>query len=145
MSFPVSAAPYLPHTPPMLAVDRILYVDPPGEHGEVEAVLRPESILLAPDGTLAPAAMIEILAQSHAAVKGFTNVRDAVSGVRRGYLVGIKSFRMLAAVRAGDVLRIATHLVGGFEDFFIVEAEARVGDALVATGSLKVFLTAEPA
>lgn len=97
---PVPAARYLPHRPPMAMVEKILAIGP---ESAAEMTVREGNPFLRPDGTLDPAAIPEIAAQSAAAVDSFRF--DGAS--RPGFLVSAKRVKVLRQIRRGDVLRIA--------------------------------------
>ena len=132
------AAGLLPHRPPMVFVDRLLEWEP--DAGLVEAVVPAESLIAAPGGFLEPAALVEMVAQACAAIRGYSALRSG-GAPARGALVGITGFEFLQRARAGELLRIAIRFTGGIGPFHAAEGEVRRGDAPLARGSLKLWVS----
>lgn len=137
---PALAKDFVPHRPPMLLVERVLRVEDDGASGEVSAVVSKDSPLLMSDGLLDPAAFIELIAQSFAAVSGAA-FRDQPP--RPGFLVGVREFTVHGHAREGDELRILVRKDSEFASFVMVEGEVLCADKRLAGGSIKLFLLAD--
>jgi radical SAM protein with 4Fe4S-binding SPASM domain len=132
---PSPIAAYVPHEPPMLALDTLLSV---GERSaKTRVTIRREMPLVDGDGILDETAYIEMIAQSTAAMDGF---RKLANGSRpEGLLLGAKSMRILGTARVGDVLDVAVFKAARFGDFGIVQGSVRKGDTTLAEGEVKVW------
>ncbi|MFC1495112.1 hypothetical protein ACFL6W_07525, partial [Thermodesulfobacteriota bacterium] len=75
LKLPMPADQLVPHRPPFLFVTNLLEFS--GEVGVVESILAPDNLFLNEDNSLRELAMVEILAQSAAAVKGFSSLQKS--------------------------------------------------------------------
>jgi 3-hydroxyacyl-[acyl-carrier-protein] dehydratase len=140
-SLPLAAGALLPHRPPMLLLERLLeYQD---GWGVAEARPGRDSLFTEDDGGLHPAALVEIMAQGYAAVRGY---EDLLHGrpVKNGLLVGIRAIEFRGRAFAGEILEVRIRRVGGIEGFVLAEAEVRRDGALLAAGTLKMYIPEEP-
>lgn len=137
LSLPRCAEDLVPHRAPMLLIDRLIAVN--GKNGIVEARVGTDSLLTSDDGRLEEAALIEIIAQSYAALKGYIDRRDQLP-VRRGFLVGVKRIDCHADVHIGDLLQVHIHTLAELDDFAVAEGEIRRRDEVIAHGDLKVWI-----
>jgi predicted hotdog family 3-hydroxylacyl-ACP dehydratase len=128
----------IPHRPPMRLVDRLLsFAD--GD-GTAEATVPGGSVAAAEDGALDPVALVELIAQSYAAVRGYD---DLVHGrpVSEGFLVGIRRMRIAGKAHAGERLLTEVRTVGSFEGFAVVEGTVSRDGETLASGTLKLWIT----
>jgi predicted hotdog family 3-hydroxylacyl-ACP dehydratase len=137
MELPLSAEELIPHRLPMRLIDRLLEIE--GKNGVVEAQVAAKCPFVDANGTLEDVAMIELIAQAYAALKGYLD-RLEDKPVRQGFLVGIKKITMLKSARAGDRLRIEIHTLGEVADFAIAEGRIWRGTELIARGEIKVWI-----
>ncbi|MEJ2200437.1 MAG: hypothetical protein P8X63_05425 [Desulfuromonadaceae bacterium] len=142
LSLPLAAEPLIPHRAPMRLVDRLLSYDHGA--GTVEARIPADGLLVAGDGRLHEVALLELLAQAYAVVRGYG---DQLTGqpVRRGFLVGVKEVVMERPVWAGDTVQIGVRTLATVDDFVVAEGEVRQEGETVARGSLKLWLSEEVA
>lgn len=127
----------LPHRPPMRLVDTLLSCK--DGSGEAEATLPAHSLLAGGDGGIDEAALIELIAQGYASVKGYTDLARGIPP-GKGFLVGMRKIRIFGKARAGDRLRISIRTTGVFGNFAVVEGSVvRAGETL-ASGTLKLWL-----
>jgi 3-hydroxymyristoyl/3-hydroxydecanoyl-(acyl carrier protein) dehydratase len=120
--------PRLPHAAPFLLLDRVVDV---GERaGVFEKVVAAADPLLAPDGTLPAAFVLEALAQGGGALLNAL----AHEGQTAGYLAGVDAFRVHRAVHAGDRLRVEVEIVRHVHGATMLRGRALVDDALAAEG-----------
>ena len=132
LALPLDVERLLPHRPPMRLVDRL-----------VEATLGPDCLLADVAGGLEPVALIELIAQAYAAVRGYEE-RSQGRPVQVGFLVGVSTitfpdlpgFRLTASTR----LEIRVRTVGMFAGFALAEGEVRAGDRCLAAGGIKVWV-----
>ncbi|MFO7814063.1 MAG: hypothetical protein R6V21_13945 [Pelovirga sp.] len=137
LSLPLDAQELIPHRPPMRLVERLLEVD--GKNGIVEARIASAALLTAADGMLEDLALVEIMAQSYATLKGYIDRRDQLP-VRQGFLVGIKKMVCHASVQADDLLLVHIRTIAELDDFAVAEGEVRRGNEVIAEGDVKVWI-----
>ncbi|MFQ5589531.1 MAG: hypothetical protein ACE5HE_00065 [Phycisphaerae bacterium] len=133
---PISAERVLLHRGAMLMLDELT------ECGEGVARCRttvsPDNPFLDAQGTLEGVALIEMLAQGAAALRGYEASR-AGGRPTSGYLVGIKELNLTATARADDSLAIEVRQTFVLEQTAIMEARVLNGATLLAYGVLKVW------
>ncbi len=137
LSLPLAAEELVPHRPPMLLVDRLIEVD--GKNGIIEARVGRDSLLTDSAGRLEDVALIEIMAQSYATLKGYLDRRDQLP-VRQGFLVGIKKIVRHASAGTDDLLRVHMRTIAELDDFAVAEGEIRRLGEVVAQGDIKVWI-----
>ena len=137
---PLAAERLIPQRPPLCAIDCLTEYH--GGQGVVEATLPSQGIFIRDDGTVDPMVIVEIVAQSFAAVKGYENLLEG-DRVRKGYLVEIKRFEFYEPVYGGDRLFIVTNKVGETDDFTLAEGKAIRNREIIASGNLMVWVPKE--
>jgi predicted hotdog family 3-hydroxylacyl-ACP dehydratase len=137
LNLPQEALQLLPHRPPMALVDRLLASD--GTAARAEATVAAEHLFARAGGELDPIALVEMFAQTYAAMQGF---EDLCKGrpVKEGFLVGIRRIRIDGRARVGDRIEVAVRTVGAIDGFAVAEGEVRRGAELLASGSLKLWI-----
>jgi len=136
-ALPMPADRILPHRPPMRLVDTLLSCE--NGSGEAEACIQAHSFLAGGDGGIDEAALIELIAQAYAAVKGYDDLAHG-KPPGKGFLVGMRKIRITGKARAGDRLRISIRTVGVFANFAVVEGAVARGGETLASGTLKLWL-----
>ena len=137
LPLPVPVEMLLPHRKPMCLVDRL--VEFTDGSGVVEAVVGPEGPLIGEDGSLDRIAFIELIAQSFAAVRGYSDLLNGKE-VKKGFLVAAKEIRIKKAAATGDVLRISITTTGEFGDFTLGDGVVAKGGEVLASGSITVWI-----
>lgn len=137
LTLPLEAEQLIPHRLPMRLVDRLLEID--GKNGVVEARVTTDCSLVSATGRLEDVALIELLAQAYAAVKGYSDLKDGAL-VKQGFLVGIKKVTWLKSAQVGDCLRIDIRTLGELGDFAVAEGDVWCGNAMLAHGEIKVWI-----
>jgi 3-hydroxyacyl-[acyl-carrier-protein] dehydratase len=137
---PMAADRLIPQRPPLCAIYRLAEYH--GGQGVVEAAMPHEGIFLRDDGTIEPMVIVEIVAQSFAAVKGYENLLEGDS-VCKGYLVEIKRFEFYGAIYGGDHLSIVTNRVGEADEFTLAEGKVIRDREVIASGNLMVWVPRE--
>ena len=142
MDLPLSAESFIPHNKPMLIVDRLLEVI--GDDCKAETVFPADSPFVdsANGGEVEPLMLVELVAQSYAAAKGYLDVKKG-GKVVQGYLVGITSVSFLEKAYADKLLLIEVHSDQAIDDFFIVDGTVSCDGVKVVEVSLKVWLRSE--
>jgi predicted hotdog family 3-hydroxylacyl-ACP dehydratase len=137
LELPLAAESLVPHRLPMRLVDQLLEIE--GKNGVVEALVDSNCPLVSAEGMLEKVALVELIAQSYAALKGYL---DKVENkpVRQGFLVGIKKFVSLEPVFSGERLRITIETLGELEDFAVAEGQIWRSETLVARGEIKIWI-----
>lgn len=145
------AGPFLPHAPPMLCLDRLLYASE--SDAEAEVVLKPGHILLHED-LLYDAGYVELAAQTAGAMKGYLEScaeGGAGSGETSpglGFLAAVQDFSVMGSAGTGDILRIRVNLRAEVAGVRLLEAEIRRvlsggPSEILARGKLKVVVPEE--
>lgn len=137
LALPCPAEELIPHRLPMRLIEHLIAID--GKNGIVEARVGATALLMDADGMLEDVALVEIMAQSYASLKGYIDRRDQLP-VRQGFLVGIKKMVCHASVQADDLLQVHIRTVAELDDFAVAEGEIRRGDQVIAAGDVKVWI-----
>ncbi len=137
VSLPLAAEELIPHRLPMRLVERLLEID--GKNGVVEALVAAECPLVDEAGRLEDIALIELIAQGYAALKGYLD-RLEDKPVRQGFLVGIKKLVRLETAKVGERLRIEIRTLAELDDFAVAEGQIWRGEKMVARGEIKVWI-----
>ncbi|MDY0212895.1 MAG: hypothetical protein RBR06_07805 [Desulfuromonadaceae bacterium] len=137
MQLPVAAEALVPHRLPMRLVDTLTEVN--ADDGVATACIRQDNPMLAADGTLEEVALIEIMAQSYAALKGYVDCK-AGRAVRRGFLTGVKDFQCHAAIKAGDQLRITIETIANLDHFAVAQGSVYCDEMLAAQAEIKIWV-----
>lgn len=126
----------IPQRPPIVMVDLLQNVT---ESEADTGLLIKEDNIFTQNGQLQEPGLIEHIAQSAAAFAGF---RGYASGEepKLGYIGELKRLFLYARPDVGA--RLSTHLrvLGEAAGITLLAAETRVGDEVVATGQMKIFL-----
>lgn len=115
----------------MLAVDE--------DHAEAERDVQggPQVV----DGALWEPALIEGLAQTAAVVNGHASSEGSADGpTKEGMLVGLRRFKVHGVVRDGQRVTYRVTLLKKLGPLTLFEAEARVGERVVAAGQMKFWV-----
>ncbi len=134
---PIDAVTLLPHRPPMILVDQLISFQDGA--GCVSALVRENDLFVATDGCLEEVAMIELVAQSYATIKGYDDQINK-RPVQRGFLVGGRTFKFLRLPHIGETLLIDIVVSGELDSFSVVDGVIKVGDEIIAKGSVKLWL-----
>lgn len=126
------------HKKPMLLVDEILSVAEPD--ARVKSVIGKDHLFLRADGTLAPEALIEIVAQSFAACEAQRRELAGLSTDGGGYMASVRDFEIFAPVRREDELVTRVTLKDDFMGTRIVAGEIFRGAEKVAAGTVYIFM-----
>ena len=137
MGLPADAETYMLHRPPLRLIQRLRYVK--DSYGEAETTLHDGDVGVGPDGKVEAAVLIELVAQTYAAARGYQD-RLAGKAGNLGYLVGVSDFQIEQRPAAGQPLQIRVKSSSAFEDFFFVEGQVICEGRVVAGGTLKVWV-----
>jgi len=138
LALPVTVDMLLPHRLPMCLVDRLVEFD--DNSGVVEACIGPDSLLVDKDGTLDRVVLIELIAQSYAAVKGYSDLLGGKE-IKKGFLVAAKQIELNGRAAPGDLLRIRVSTTGVVGDFNIADGVITKDDMVLASGNITVWIS----
>lgn len=136
-TLPMPAAAFIPHRPPMQLVDTLISFSDAA--AVVEATPSADCILISENGALDETALVELLAQGYAVVKGYEDTQ-AGEEISEGYLVGVRKLRITGQARAGERLLINIRTVGRFEGFAVAEGEIVRAEETIASGTIKLWI-----
>jgi predicted hotdog family 3-hydroxylacyl-ACP dehydratase len=136
-TLPMPADAFIPHRPPMQLVDTLLSFD--NAAGVVEAIPKQDCLLVNREGELDPVALVELLAQGYATIKGYADLSSG-GEISEGFLVGVRKFRITGTARVGDRLLIKIRTIGSFEGFAVAEGEIERDGEVIAGGSIKLWI-----
>ncbi|MFC1841071.1 hypothetical protein ACFL1N_15965 [Thermodesulfobacteriota bacterium] len=137
LKLPMPADQLVPHRPPFLFVTNLLEFS--GEVGVVESILAPDNLFLNEDNSLRELAMVEILAQSAAAVKGFSSLQKS-EDIKKGFLVEIREFLYKKECYSDDIIHSHIAITKSFSGFSIIKGILKRRGEELASGSLKLWV-----
>jgi predicted hotdog family 3-hydroxylacyl-ACP dehydratase len=137
LTLPMPAETFIPHRLPMRLVETLISFD--NTAGVVEANVASDCILVDAAGTLEEVALVELLAQGYAVIKGYSDLLQG-GQISEGYLVGIRKLRVTGQARAGERLLIHIRTVGSFEGFAVAEGEVERDSETIASGTIKLWI-----
>lgn len=128
---------YLPQRPPLCFLRTLL--DFNDDEVTTESIFEPESIAVGEDQVVENAALLELVAQSYAALRGYEDHKRGC-GPTKGYLVGVTRFTAHAAAHAGDRLTVKARTTAALGNFFVGEGQVYRGCEMIADGTIKVWI-----
>ena len=138
---PFSVESVIPQKGPMRMIDTL---DSVGEgRATSSVVVRRDMLFCNSDGTLAPAAYIEMVAQTVAAMSGF-EARESDGPELAGYLLGAKKFSTQGTATVGEKLLVEAFKETSFSSFTIIcgTVKNETGTVL-AEGEIKIYEAGE--
>jgi predicted hotdog family 3-hydroxylacyl-ACP dehydratase len=127
----------IPQRPPFVMVDRVLSCNP--ADAVIEFTVREDNIFL-DDNLLAPAGMIENMAQACAARMGCIN-REHNESIKLGFIGDIRDCQILRQPRCHEVLCTHVHIVEEVFNLTLASVTTQVGDEVIASARVKIALT----
>ena len=137
IKLPMIAEQLVPHRLPFLFVNQLLEFS--GQTGVVESVIAPDNLFLHEDGSLREIAMIEIMAQSAAAVKGYSNLIGG-EDIKKGFLVDSREFHLKGKCYSGDIIHSRIAITKSFSGFSMLDGVIERAGEELAAGSLKLWV-----
>jgi predicted hotdog family 3-hydroxylacyl-ACP dehydratase len=126
----------IPHRRPLRLIDQILEVD---EDFAVTASTVTEQWPLFANGSVNPIVLIELVAQTALANRGYTQIKKSTGTVvKRGFLVGIKNADFLIheiPQRTRIITRSTTRVL--FDHFREISGIARIGEDIIGEITLQ--------
>ncbi len=126
----------IPQRKPIVMVDRLTKIDEGVSYTEFE--LRADNLFVE-RGVLCECGLVEHMAQSAAARIGYL-FRTRGEAVPIGYIGSVNRFVLHRLPRVGEQLTTTLRILQEVYQVSLVEAEVRVGDEVVATTRMKIFL-----
>jgi predicted hotdog family 3-hydroxylacyl-ACP dehydratase len=136
MSLPADAETYMLHRSPLRLIQSLLCVE--DDYGEAQTTLNAGDVGVGPDGKLEAAVLLEMVAQTYAAARGYQ--QRTGQSAELGFLVGAHDFWVERRPEAGQSLRIRIKSSCSFETFYLVEGQVLCEGSVVAGGTLKVWV-----
>ncbi len=126
----------IPQRPPIVMVDAL--ADATDDGANTALTVATDNIFCS-EGRLREPGLIEHIAQSAAAFAGFATYKQGLPP-KLGYIGELKKIRINVLPLVGDTLRTTLHVLGEAAGITLLEAETRVGDTVVASGQMKIFI-----
>jgi predicted hotdog family 3-hydroxylacyl-ACP dehydratase len=136
MTLPADTEAYMPHRSPLRLVQSLLRIEE--DYAEARTILNTGDVGVGPDGRVEAAVLLEMVAQTYAAVQGYQD-RHSGKPADLGYLVGASDFRIERRPPAGQPLLIKIKSSCSFGDFYLVDGQVLCEGRVVAGGTLKVW------
>jgi len=133
---PIPARELLPHREPMLLIDTLTAWQP--DLARASAQIAAANPFVDRRGRLGRVALIEMLAQTAAAHKGY-EARKRGTPADAGFLVGLSDFVLREEVRVGDTLRLEVRQTLALERTVVLAGEILRGEQSLGGGGLKVW------
>ncbi|MDR0646515.1 MAG: hypothetical protein LBG46_06140 [Elusimicrobiota bacterium] len=124
------------HKPPMLLVDKINKAEK--DFAVTAFKVKEDNIFLTEENILSREALIEIMAQSLAALNGYNAFAEGKKA-EKGFLVYLKNINFYADARAGDELTCNVKVIDFVARTYIAQAEIFNNAILLADGELRIF------
>jgi predicted hotdog family 3-hydroxylacyl-ACP dehydratase len=125
------------HRLPLRLIQSLLRVE--DDYAEAQTTLRAGDVGVGPDGKIEAAALLEMVAQTYAAARGYQE-RGSSKVSDLGYLVGANDFRIERRPVAGQTLVIRIKSSCSFGSFYLIDGQVLCEDQVVARGTLKVWV-----
>jgi len=134
MVFPLRAEGLIPQRNPIVLVDSLLESDEERSVSDFE--IRKDCVFVE-NGVLASAGLMENIAQTCALRTGYLSFGN---NVRVGVIGGVRRFSVVRFPAVGERLVTTVKEILYVDPALVVDAEVRVGDEMVASCEMKVFL-----
>ena len=135
---PVNAKKFIPHRPPMCLVNKIIDYDDSAKKATLEFTVNLNSPLISPSGELPPENFLEIIAQATAAQHGFNLARNRDDD-EKGFLVGVRNFKVYGKAFAGDKLTISVECGTEIESVSAIDGKIFKADQQLASAGITVW------
>ena len=131
----------LPHSHPMILVDRLLTAEDDSVTAEVR--LRPDSPLVGPDGRVSALVSIEYMAQTIGLLTGYESFRRHLP-VQVGYLLGARDLSLSTDhFSAGDTLTVEVTRIFGEDELGAFHCRVLKDGETAAEATLNVYRNKE--
>lgn len=137
LTLPVSAERLVPHRDTMLLLDEL--TESGGAVARTSACFAAGHPFADERGRVESVALIELLAQSAAALKGCEATDEVDAEPRIGYLAGLKQFRIMGCAHAERALQMEVQETFAMDQVAMIDGSVHDGERTLATGTLKVW------
>ncbi len=131
----------IPQRSPILMVDQV--DDVREQTAQTSLAIRPDNYFIDEDGKLSEPGLIEHIAQSASAFAGYKALEAGASQPPIGYIGEIKKFHCSCRPSVGTVLHTTVTMGPEVAGVTILNGEVRVGDEIVASTQMKIFVKPE--
>jgi predicted hotdog family 3-hydroxylacyl-ACP dehydratase len=128
----------LPHRPPFVMVDRLSECD---EQRYCTIFQIRAGNVLVDDGELSEAGLVENIAQTAAAGKGFI-AQQTGDPIATGYIVAVKNLEVLALPKVGDLIETEVVVEKQIFDFFLISGTVYRDGEILGSCEMKIFVNA---
>ena len=137
LALPLPVERLIPHRSVMRLVENLVSYEDGA--GTVESTIGENTIFVNADGYLEEAVMVERLAQSFAALKGYS---DLVRGkpIKKGYLVKINDLQVSGRAKPGGRLLVSIVNSGEIGEFTLGKGTVTCDGDRIASGDIVVWL-----
>ncbi|WP_314748678.1 pseudouridylate synthase [Tannerella forsythia] len=134
----------LPQRPPFVMVDKLTHYDKTSARS---SFMVREGNLFCSGGRMEEAGLIENMAQTCAARMGYRARMELQSDgmVRVGFIGAIRGITIVRVPLVGEVLTTTVEVKEEIFSTSLVETKVEVEDEVIASGSMKIFLTDQTA
>jgi 3-hydroxyacyl-[acyl-carrier-protein] dehydratase len=137
LALPCESELLVPHRRPIRMIDRLIEFN--DKSGVVEVLVNSENLLVAEDGILDGVALVEIIAQAYAAIKGYDDLSHNLP-VKKGFLVAVKHMECNGKAHIGDLLKVRASTVSEVGGFAVAEGVVMREEAVLASASLTLWV-----
>lgn len=142
LQLPLPAERLIPHRLPMRLIDTLMKAG--AGAATAAATVAADGPLTGADGRLEEIGLVEMMAQTFAALQGYEDARRG-QPMKRGFLVGVRWLKLQERAQAGDRLEVRVRTVAEMAGFALAEGEVCRDGEILATGSFKLWVSPEPA
>ena len=131
----------IPQREPIMMVDMFRAEGEDGQAAATGLTVAAANIFVA-DGCLQEPGIVEHVAQSAAALAGYTTFQHG-EAPKLGYIGEIKKFKIYALPRVGDTLDTQIRILGSAMGISLLAAVVQADGQTIAEGQMKIFLKEE--
>ena len=128
--------PYIPQRPPFVMIDTLLYADE--RISKTSFTIKEENVLVE-NGFFSEAGLVENIAQTAAAGKGY-RVQEDGKPAQGGFIGALKNLSVYALPRVGDTIITETNFITQVMNAHIVQGKIILENREIANCELKIFL-----
>lgn len=132
---PIETGGIVPHTPPMLVVDKLMEIKE--KVATTETIISKDSIFMDESGKLDEVTFIEMIAQSVAAQDTFKKMPNRNN--TKGFLTGVKNLKVYGTVGVGDTLTVTIYKIADFGEHGVIRGKVVNNGNTIAEGELKFW------